>query len=231
MNMNIKLKPKNRKDGKAFYFASLPESVRRSMGAKMQSFDIIGKGTIRVPKGTKAREYSWDGVFFGESKKNEAIVKSKYWQKPKRCVKILKTWMKKGVVLNLVITGGINIDVTIAELEFENYGAFGNIKYTIKLVEKRRLKIYTTNELKIAAYAQKTRERPGSGDGNAGGSYTVVSGDTLSLIAARKCGGVGRWTELYDTNAATIEAAAKAHGKSSSDRGYWLYPGTVLTLV
>lgn len=232
--MNIKLKPKNKKAGAAFYFSSMPESIRRSMGAKMQSFDIISKGTIKVPKGTETREYSWDGVFFGASKKNESIVKKKYWKQPKKCVKILREWMNKGTVLNLVVTGSINIDVTIETLEFENSGAYGNIKYSIKLAQKRALKIYTTKELKIASFDQKMKERAcenDDGDQNPKGNYTVVSGDTLWGIAIRHCGGGENWTKLYDANAGTIEAAANAHGKSSSDHGHWIWAGTVLVLV
>lgn len=232
--MNIKLKPKNKKDGDVFYFASLPESIRRSMGAKMQTFDIISKGTVKIPKGTETREYSWDGVFFGESKKKEPIVKTKYWKPPRQCVKILREWMNKGVVLNLVVGGMFNIDVTIASLDFENYGAHGNIKYTIKFAQKRALKIYTTKELKIASFTKKTKERNSKNDDggqNSKGNYTVVSGDTLWGIATKHCGGGTNWTKLYDANAGTIEAAAKAHGKSSSDHGHWIWPGTVLVLV
>lgn len=58
-------------------------------------------------------------------------------------------------------------------------------------------------------------------------TYTVRSGDTLSAIGARA--GVD-WHAVYATNKATIEAAAKAHGKTNSDGGHWIYPGTVLRL-
>lgn len=229
--MNIKLKPKKKQDGKAFYFPSLPESVKRSMGAKVQSFDTIAKGTIKAPKGSETREYSWDGVFFGESRKNEPIVKKKHWMRPKRCVKTLRDWMDKGTPLNLVVSGEINKDVTIASLTFENFGAYGDIKYSIKLLQKRGMKIYTTKELKVGAMAKKTKERPSGDDGGQKGSYTVVSGDTLWGIAEKHCGGSGNWTKLYDANAGVIEAAAAAHGKSSSDHGRWIWPGTALVLV
>ena len=32
------------------------------------------------------------------------------------------------------------------------------------------------------------------------------------------------------SNAGTIEAEAKKHGKSSSDHGHWIWPGEVLTI-
>ena len=58
-------------------------------------------------------------------------------------------------------------------------------------------------------------------------TYTVRSGDTLSAIAAAHHTTV---SALYGANSATIEAAAKGHGKSSSGGGHWIYPGTVLRL-
>ncbi len=60
-----------------------------------------------------------------------------------------------------------------------------------------------------------------------GRTFTVHGGDTLSALGARY--GVD-WHQLYTANASTIEAAARAHGKASSDSGHWIYPGTVLRL-
>ena len=57
-----------------------------------------------------------------------------------------------------------------------------------------------------------------------------VSGDTLWGIASRKLGSGTKWTKIYDANASTIEAAAKKHGKSSSDHGHWIWPGTTLSI-
>lgn len=62
-------------------------------------------------------------------------------------------------------------------------------------------------------------------------SYVVKSGDTLTKIGATW----GKtWRQVYDRNAATIEAAAKAHGRASSrggpnnSPGWYIYPGTRL---
>lgn len=236
--MNIKLKPKKKSEGAAFYFALLPESIQGSMGACMQSFDIISRGTVKVPKGSNVREVKWSGEFFGSSKKKEAAVKSKKWKSPKKSVNQLKKWMDKGTVLNIVVSGTwINMDVTISSLDVEEHGAYGNVRYTITLTQYRKLKIYTTKELKVAGIdkgAAKTKERDGRDDGKDGGSkgnYTVVNGDTLWGIALARCGGSSNWPKLYDANAETIEAEAKRHGRVSSDHGHWIYPGEVLILV
>ena len=64
----------------------------------------------------------------------------------------------------------------------------------------------------------------------AASTYTVAKGDTLWGIAKKKLGKGSEYTKIYDANADTIEAAAKSHGKKSSDHGHWIYPGTVLNI-
>ncbi|MFQ9653605.1 MAG: hypothetical protein ACLRZZ_28500 [Enterocloster sp.] len=44
---------------------------------------------------------------------------------------------------------------------------------------------------------------------------------------AKKACRTGPKAPGYAANGAVIEAAAKQHGKSSSNNGWWIYPGTV----
>lgn len=229
--MDIKLIPAG--NGSKFTFPALPEKVQGKYGAKYQSFDIISQGTVKVPKGTDVAEFTWDGVFFGESKRNEPIVKKNSWKEPNECVKILNNFMKNETVLNLIVTETwINVDVTISLFKPRPAGAYGNVEYSITFVQKKPLQIYTTDELKIAKFVKKTKPRNDSGGSSGGGgsTYTVVSGDTLWGIASKKLGSGSKWTQIYDANSGTIEAEAKKHGKSSSDHGHWIWPGEVLTI-
>ena len=229
--MDIKLIPAG--NGSKFTFPALPEKVQGKYGAKYQSFDIISQGTVKVPKGTDVAEFTWDGVFFGESKRNEPIVKKNSWKEPNECVKILNNFMKNETVLNLIVTETwINVDVTISSFQPRPVGAYGNVEYSITFVQKKPLQIYTTDELKIAKFVKKTKPRNDSGGSSGGGgsTYTVVSGDTLWGIASKQLGSGSKWTLIYDANAGTIEAEAKKHGKSSSDHGHWIWPGEVLTI-
>ena len=228
--MNIKLIPVG--NGSKFTFPALPEKIQAKYGAKYQSFDIISQGAVKVPKGTDVAEFSWDGVFFGKSKRKEPIVKKGSWKEPNECVKVLNDFMKNETVLNLIVTETwINVDVTISSFQPRPAGAYGNVEYSITFVQKKPLQIYTTNELQIAKFVKKTKPRNDSGDTSGGGStYTVVSGDTLWGIATKKLGSGSKWTSIYDANASTIEAEAKKHGKASSDHGHWIWPGEVLTI-
>lgn len=64
----------------------------------------------------------------------------------------------------------------------------------------------------------------------ASGNYTVVAGDTLWRLAKRFYGSGAKYTVIYNANADIIESTAKAHGKSSSSNGHWIWPGTVLVI-
>lgn len=226
--MDIRLIPVG--SGSKFTFPALPEKVQAKYGTKYQSFDIISQGAVKIPKGMDVSDFTWDGTFFGKSKKGEAIVRKNSWKEPNECVKILNDFMANETVLNLIVTETwINVDVTISSFQPRPVGAFGNVEYSITFALKKPLHIYTTNELKIAAFVKQTKPRNDTG-GSAGGSYTVVSGDTLWGIAAKKLGSGAKWTSIYDANQGTIEAEAKKHGKASSDHGHWIWPGEVLAI-
>lgn len=216
--------------GKTFTFPANPESISGTLGAKYQSFDIISKGTVKVPKGTDVSEIKWSGEFFGYSKRNESVVNKAYYQLPNACVAQLREWQENGTRLNLIVTDSwINLDVTISSFQPEIYGAYGNVKYSISFAQGKDLKIYTTNELKIAAFVKKTAPRNDNSQ-SSGSSYTIVSGDTLWGIASKKLGSGTKWTQIYDANSSIIEEAAKKHRKSGSDHGHWIYPGTTITI-
>lgn len=213
-----------------FIFPSLPEEVKGTNRTNYQSYDILSYGEVKIPKGMKLTEISFDGIFFGSAKKNESIVKQ--WVKPTECEKILKNWQEKGTVLRLLVTEtNVNIDVTISSFECTDYGGYGNKKYSLEFVQYRSLKVYTTDELKIVKFVKKTVTRPAAAAPSNKGSYPVKSGDNLWKIARKFYGGSGTtWTKIYSANKSVIESTAKKHGFANSDNGHWIFPGTVLVI-
>lgn len=217
-------------NGRKFTFPANPESIRGRLGSQYQSFEIISKGTVKIPRGMDVTEITWDGEFFGSSKKKESVVKMEYYQEPNLCIALLQEWQEKGTILNLIVSDTwINLDVTISSFSPQVYGAFGNIKYSIAFMQAKELKIYTIDELQGSS-EKMLLPRKDCVDTSGDTSYTVVSGDTLWGIASKKLGSGQKWTSIYECNAERIEATAKAHGKKSSDHGHWIYPGTTLSI-
>ena len=76
--------------------------------------------------------------------------------------------------------------------------------------------------------ATKKREETKQTDSNQ--SYTVKSGDCLWNIAKKYYGNGASYTKIYEANKKIIEDTAKKYGKQSSSNGWWIYPGTKLTI-
>lgn len=229
--MDIYLKEKQNMKAQ-FQFPSLPEAIRIKGSASYQEYDIIKKGTYAFPAGFDIRTFQWSGYFWGKARKNDRVLNRK-WMAPMACANKLKAWMEKGTVLNLVISGGgINKDVTIKSLDCTQTGGNGDMEYSITLVLYRPLKIYTTDELgtdtkKTSKKKTVTREEAKPKKKQ----YTVAYGDNLWSIARKHYGGSGEdWKKIYDANKEVIESTAKKHGYSSSDNGWWIFPGCVLMI-
>lgn len=213
-------------EGNCFIFSLLPEKLNVKYAAKYQSFDIISEGAIDVPRGSDVVEVSWNGEFFGKSKKSLAGVDTANWKEPDTCVQILRNWLDAGTELTLIVSGTwINVDVTIASLDVTPHGGYGDVSYSITFKKVRTLKIYTAKELKIGK-KKKTKSRTKK-KSSAKKKYILKKGDTLSKVALKN---KITWIVIYNKNKSVIESAAKKHGFSDSNRGSRVFAGTMLTI-
>ncbi len=76
----------------------------------------------------------------------------------------------------------------------------------------------------------RTEEAAEEASGGQERNYIVKRGDTLWDLAKTYYGSGTKYTVIYDANRDNIEAEAKRRGKQSSNGGYWIYPGTELTI-
>lgn len=217
----------------SFRFPSMPdEDLDVQGGANYQEYDVIRKGTFAFPSGVDAKTFKWRGYFWGKSKKKSRV--NRAWINPSACIKKLEKWMEKGMVLNLIVSGGnINCDVTIKDFSYKPFGGSGDYTYEITLVQHRAMKIYTTKEVGIGKKKKKKAGRSNGKKEKQKKAYKVKPGDTLWKIARKFYGAnaVTRdWQKIYEANKAVIEKAAKKHGKKNSNNGWWIYPGTTLKI-
>ena len=85
-------------------------------------------------------------------------------------------------------------------------------------------------QMKLTLHKVQTPIGSESGSPSGGGTHTVVAGDTLWNLAKEYYGSGSKYTIIYEANKSVIESAAKSHGRSDSNNGNYIYPGTVLTI-
>ena len=227
--MDAYLKEKSNKKS-SFRFPSMPETIKAKVSAAYQEYDIIGKGTYAFPVGLELHSVQWKGTFWGESRKKIPGLNRK-WVSPATCIKKLEQWKEKGTVLNLIVSGGnINEDVTIKSFEWEQSGGMGDYEYSIVFVAYRPLKVTVMKESnKDTSKKKDTVSREDKKKKKK--QYTVVQGDNLWSIARKFYGGNGSdWEKIYNANKNMIESTARKYGYSSSNHGWWIFPGCVLTI-
>lgn len=221
-NRTIELSVDNRRE--VIKLPINPASVEFTEKQLNQTITLLNMGEVNL-KGKRGLKHTKISSFF-PSKKSPHY---KYAKKPpNQYVTMLEEWKNAGTIVRVIITDlNINLAMLIDEFNYSMKEGDQDVYYTLSLSEYRTLNVPAVN-IETKVRDNGLTERPNTAP--AGGSHTVVSGDTLWAIAKKHYGSGAQYTKIYNANSAVIEAAAKSHGKSSSDSGHWIYPGTVLTI-
>lgn len=173
----------------------------------------------------KELQRAWDKTY--TAKINTEFYKNAK-KKPDKYVAMLQEWKTTKAVVRVIISDmKINLAMLIDDFTYSMREGDGDIYYTISFSEYRTLNVPSVQiTTKVRNNGLLSRPAPAA----AGGSYTVVGGDTLWGISKQKYGNGSSYPKIYNANNGTIEASAKKHGKSSSDNGHWIYPGDVYTI-
>lgn len=202
----------------------LPEEIQVSYGeGTFVTYDIMNKGEVAEPAGVGLAEISWKSEFPGIYRTDTSMIHGAR-QYPQAFIQIIKSWRKNGTPLNLLVTGyPINVDVYVKGYTENISGAFGDVPYEIKFIEKKDI---TLNKTTVKTTTPASTKRPAAKTTK----YTIKSGDTLWGIAKKFLGSGTKWELIYNANKTIIEQTAKKYGKSSSNHGNWIYPGVTLTI-
>ena len=156
---------------------------------------------------------------------------------PMEYTKLLEGWMDAPVTLT--ITGArVNGLYTIESFTYNEPDGAGDVAYSISFRVYPKITYSKPKEKDKASGTGKTKETSGSKGNKTDrttkpvktSKYTVKKGDTLQKIAKKLTGTTSNWKKIYTQNKKVIEAAAKKHGKKSSQQGHWLFPGTKLVV-
>lgn len=211
----------------------LPEEISVKKANQFASYNIITIGDVRIPSGTSLDSFSWTATLPGKKRKNEPYVRE--WRKPNEIYKWitnLKAKNGKPVKARLLITGTpINCDVYLQDFSPKPTGGYGDIEYSITLIQAKEIKVKKKakakkkkkNSKKKKSTRKKLKDKPSSAPERTSKTkaqtYKVKSGDCLWKIAQRFYGSGSQYTKIYNANKKTI-------GSNPNK----IYPGQVLTI-
>lgn len=223
MNVDIYIREKN--GSREIRVPVLPEHIMVEFGeGRFVTFDILGKGEVAEPTGVGLASISWQSEFPGNYRTDTSMIRGKR-KTPSTYHQILESWKQKGTPLNLLVTGfPINYDVYVSNYTADISGAFGDVPYEIFFKQNKDITITKTTVKKSST--KTTTKRATKKETK----YTIKSGDTLWGIAKKFLGSGTKWELIYNANKTIIEQTAKKYGKSSSNRGNWIWPGVTLTI-
>lgn len=228
-------------DSKVYVIPVLPEKLDLSIKGRTTSIKIDQFGEVLHRGMRDARVISFSSYFPATYGRNYCSCTRSEFKKPVKYHNWMITLENKEKPCHFVLTGGpmatnLYMDITSYK-PYEQGGDVGTIYYTIEM--KRHRKPKTSTYKKKSTSSKKTSKAKKKTTGNRTNnkstpkSYTIVSGDCLSIIAQKlkkKYGISTSSSALYQKNKTAIEKAAKKHGFSSSGNGWWIFPGTKLTI-
>lgn len=195
----------NQETGEKISLAWVPEKISVKESAQFQSYNIIERGEVKVPKGKRLSAVSWEAVFPGESRTEDSFIKSENWEAPTEIIQRLQAWQNAGNKLNLLITQTpVNLDVFLQSLDYSFEGGMGDAKYSISFIAAEDLLIKTVEEVDAEKAKEKESGIPELESRAAlpkPSSIKSVLNQTLWSIAEQKLGSGARWLEVYAANA------------------------------
>lgn len=204
----------------------LPEEITVTSGdGKFISYDIMGKGEVAVPAGVGLSTIGWESEFPGANWPDPSMLRET-GRPPSFYHALLQKWKREKVLLNVMVTGfPINIDVYISKYSAKAAGPFGSMVYEIEFIEAKNITVKTTTTATAKAKSSSAKRSTEKTT-----THVVKFGDNCWNIALKYYKNGLEWPKIYKANKEIIEQTAKKYGRSSSDNGWWIYPGIRLVV-
>ena len=188
----------NLKTNSRLRFPMLPETISVKLANQFASYDVLSLGELRTPDGTALDVVSWSGMLPGAKRKGAPYIRE--WQDPKavcQWLEKLKAQDGKPIKAQLLITETpVNCDVYLSSFTATPSGGYGDISYSISLIQAKEIKVRQTGqEAAPAKSSAPARPSPPAAD-----THTVASGDTLWKIAQKYYGNGALYTRIYNAN-------------------------------
>ena len=189
-------------EAEKIHFPVNPEKFTITCNGKTDSVDIVGLGEILIKQDRPAMEITWkcflpSSYFPGMNFKE---IYDPYWVANR-----INGWKDREGVCHLVVTNTpINLYVLVTKYKlWEVGGDVGTVYYDITLKEWRNTAPRQIEVVQETAVISDAEERVDNRSTPT--TYTVVSGDSLFVIAKKVWGDGNRWREIYNANTDKIK--------------------------
>lgn len=204
----------------------LPEKLEVQCAGDNETAKVLSIGEVSILQARKLREVTIKSVFPAAA----APWVTGPISQPMVCVRAIQAQRDGKKPLRLILTGfdlDLNAAFAVEDFDYcEQFGAVGDIDYTLKLKEYRAPTARLVTLPAKEGGAAVVEEAPRPGEPESPKTYTVVSGDSLWAICKRFYGDGSKYPELYQKNKTVIDAGNR--GKSVPQ--YTIYPGQVFML-
>ena len=235
-------------------FPVTPPKITTKIQGKNKTIDLINEGEVNLIKTPALTEIEIEDImlpgamhypfaYYNHEKNGHPNI----FLSPKYYLNKLEVWKKskKPVALKIIrstpdgknLLFDTNMDVTVEDYEIEEDADNGldiYVKLSLKEYRKygaKRLIIKKTTKKTTSSSKKKVVKKTASKKKkNTAKTYVIKKGDTLPNIAKKQLGSAKYSSKIYNLNKSVIEKAAKKHGKKSSSKGWFIYPGTKLKL-
>lgn len=224
-----------------------PSKLKVSIGSNNKTVNLITGEEINVLKNPKlteiefdaelprGRQYPFANKLISSKTYTDYFEKLKINKSPTQLV--ITRPSPKGTSLGGT-TGDFESTVLRVSLESYNLEEDAENAYDIKVSLKFKqyvdygvVKVVKKTTVPVQEKPKKVNPQTG---GERGENYTVKKGDCLWNIAKKFYGNGTHYKKIYNANKDIIEKTAKKYGKKSSYKGstpgWWIYPGTKLTI-
>lgn len=159
-----------------------PEEIHfTSNGTRFASYDVLGRGEVKIPSGSNLHGYSWEGILPGKGRKDHGILLHSS-EEPKQIQGLWSRWRESGTLLHLLIPGTpINHDVYLEDYDVRYAGAFGDYEYSISFIDAREITVKVTTPPPASVNMSVASSGSGSENSANSNTYKVTSDIGLNV--------------------------------------------------
>ncbi len=218
-------------------FPITPPELKIKVGSNNKTVTLINEGDINILKSPSLIEVEFEARFpmrqypYAREFQNFQTYYDKFkdLKENKKSFRFIVVRMTP----NGKLTWDTNLLMALEELEFKESADEGDdvlISFKLKQFKEYGVKTIKLPETKPTTTSTSNTSRNTENKASSSQTYTVKSGDNLWNIAKKFYGSGAKNKVIYNANKTVIENTAKKRGFKSSREGWWIFPGTKLTI-